>query len=192
MLEKGGPLDEVLAGQHRAAESAATGPSHRVIAVHGKPLKGSAHSGAPGARHLLSAVPHAPAATIAQVELGSKTNETRHFRPLPAPLELPGAGIGTGLDNDAVEGEAIGESQNHQPSRVRLRRVRLRTEAINEAGSETAVLAMAFRLRLRLRLIELARNRWCAVNAPSLVVPVSAVARFACGHLAATAPAVAV
>ncbi|MGD1222132.1 hypothetical protein AB9Q10_27345 [Streptomyces krungchingensis] len=188
MLEKGGPLDEGLAGLHRAAESATAGPSHRVVAVDGKPLKGSAHSGAPGARHLLSAVPHAPAATIAQVELGSKTNETRHFRPLPAPLELAGAGIGTGLDNDAVEGEAIGESQDHQPSRVRLRRVRLRTEAINEAGSETAVLAMAFRLRL----IELAQNRWCAVNAPSLVVPVSAVARFACGHLAATAPAVAV
>ncbi|WP_435227353.1 hypothetical protein [Streptomyces sp. Tue6028] len=187
MLEKGGPLDEVLAGQHRAAESAATGPSHRVVAVHGKPLKGSAHSGAPG-RHLLSAATHAPVPTIAQVELGSKTNETRHFRPLSAPLELAGAGIGTGLDNDAVEGEAIGESQDHQPSRVRLRRVRLRTEAINEAGSETAALAMAFRLRL----IELAQNRWCAVNAPSLVVPVSAVARFACGHLAATAPAVAV
>ncbi|WP_432187760.1 hypothetical protein [Streptomyces sp. Tue6028] len=155
--------------------------------MHGKPLKGSAHSGAPG-RHLLSAATHAPVPTIAQVELGSKTNETRHFRPLPAPLELAGAGIGAGLDNDAVESEAIGESQDHQPSRVRLRRVRLRTEAINEAGTETAVLAMAFRLRL----IELTRNRWCAVNAPSLVVPVRAAARFACGHLAATAPAVAV
>jgi predicted transposase YbfD/YdcC len=78
-----------LAGQHRAAESAATGPSHRVIAVDGKTLNGSTHSGAPG-RHLLSAVTHAPVATIAQVEVGSKMNETRHFRPLLAPLELAG------------------------------------------------------------------------------------------------------
>ncbi|GAA4032603.1 hypothetical protein [Streptomyces plumbiresistens] len=80
-----GAVSAYLAGQHRAVESAATGPSHRAIAVDGKTLKGSAHSGAPD-RHLLSAVTHAPDATIAQVEVGSKTNETRNFRPLLAPL----------------------------------------------------------------------------------------------------------
>ena len=53
----------------------------------GKALKGSARLDAPR-RHLLSAVTHAPVATLAQVEVGAKTNETRHFKPLLAPLDL--------------------------------------------------------------------------------------------------------
>ncbi|ALO91401.1 Transposase [Streptomyces hygroscopicus subsp. limoneus] len=57
--------------------------------MNGKTCKGSAHSGAPGL-HLLSAVTHAPVTTIAQVEFGSKMNETRCLRPLLAPLELAG------------------------------------------------------------------------------------------------------
>lgn len=57
--------------------------------MNGKTCKGSAHSGAPGL-HLLSAVTHAPVTTIAQVEVGSKTNETRCRRPLLAPQKLAG------------------------------------------------------------------------------------------------------
>ncbi|MFE1194193.1 transposase [Streptomyces olivaceoviridis] len=60
--------------------------------MNGKTCKGSAHSGAPGL-HLLSAVTHAPVTTIAQVEVGSKTNETRCVRPLLAPLELAGTTV---------------------------------------------------------------------------------------------------
>ncbi|MFI6355584.1 ISAs1 family transposase [Streptomyces sp. NPDC050743] len=55
----------------------------------GKALKGSARLDTPR-RHLLSAVTHDRVATIAQVEVGAKTNETRHFKPLLAPLDLAG------------------------------------------------------------------------------------------------------
>lgn len=78
-----------LADQHRTSACAdvpATRP-RRVIAVDGKALKGSARLDAPR-RHLLSAVTHHPVATLAQVEVGAKTNETRHFKPLLAPLDL--------------------------------------------------------------------------------------------------------
>jgi len=60
------------------------------VAVGGKALKGSTRLDAPR-RHLLSAVTHHPVATPAQVEVGAKTNETRHFKPLLAPLDLAGA-----------------------------------------------------------------------------------------------------
>ena len=59
----------------------------RVIAVDGKALRGSARLDRPR-RHLLSAVTHGRPVTLAQAEVGSKTNETRHFQPLPAPLDL--------------------------------------------------------------------------------------------------------
>ncbi|MCX4571910.1 ISAs1 family transposase [Streptomyces sp. NBC_01571] len=84
-----------LADRHRVA----TEPAHRpspsasgrpcVIAVDGKTLKGSARLTAKR-RHLLSAVTHAPVVTLAQVEVGAKTNETTHFQPLLAPLDLAG------------------------------------------------------------------------------------------------------
>jgi len=84
-----------LAYRHRAT----TGPDHappasasrrpRVIAVDGKALKGSARP-AVTRRHLLSAVTHDTVVTLAQVEVGSKTNETTHFRPLLSPLDLTG------------------------------------------------------------------------------------------------------
>ncbi|MEV7343608.1 ISAs1 family transposase [Streptomyces sp. NPDC093544] len=61
----------------------------RVIAVDGKALKGSARLTATH-RHLLSAVTHGTVVTLAQVEVGAKTNETTHFRPLLAPLDLTG------------------------------------------------------------------------------------------------------
>ncbi|MFE0696661.1 ISAs1 family transposase [Streptomyces sp. NPDC058869] len=69
----------------------------RVIAVDGKALKGSVRLAAPS-RHLLSAVTHEPVATLAQVEVGAKTDETRHFKPLLAPLDL----VGTVVTFDAL------------------------------------------------------------------------------------------
>lgn len=52
-----------------------------VIAVDGKALPGSAHL-QQRYQHLLSAVTHAPTITLAQREVGAKTNETAAFRPL--------------------------------------------------------------------------------------------------------------
>lgn len=83
-----------LAHRHRAATEPAPAPSPsrrlRVIAVDGKALKGSARLTA-ARRHLLSAVTHGTVVTLAQVEVGAKTNETAHFPPLLAPLDLAGA-----------------------------------------------------------------------------------------------------
>jgi len=75
-----------LAHRHTAASAPAPG-RRRVIAVDGKALRGSARLDRPR-RHLLSAVTHGLAVTLAQAEVGSKTNETRHFQPLLAPLDL--------------------------------------------------------------------------------------------------------
>ncbi|WP_406411232.1 ISAs1 family transposase [Streptomyces sp. NBC_01614] len=85
-----------LADRHRAATEPAQTPSPsasgrpRVIAVDGKALKGSARLTATR-RHLLSAVTHGTVVTLAQVEVGAKTNETTHFQPLLARLDLAGA-----------------------------------------------------------------------------------------------------
>ncbi|WP_406177340.1 ISAs1 family transposase [Streptomyces sp. NBC_00996] len=84
-----------LADRHRAATEPAQAPSpsasglSRAIAVDGKALKGPARLTATR-RHLLSAVTHGTVVTLAQVEVGAKTNETTHFRPLLAPLDLTG------------------------------------------------------------------------------------------------------
>ncbi|MFJ4790837.1 ISAs1 family transposase [Streptomyces sp. NPDC088794] len=59
------------------------------IAVDGKALKGSARLTATR-RHLLSAVTHGTVVALARVEIGAKTNETTHFRPLLEPLDLTG------------------------------------------------------------------------------------------------------
>ncbi|WP_327137649.1 ISAs1 family transposase [Streptomyces sp. NBC_01340] len=56
----------------------------------GKALSGSAHR-RQRHRHLLSAVTHAPTVTLAQREVGAKTNETAAFRPLLEPLGLTDA-----------------------------------------------------------------------------------------------------
>ncbi|MFF6871853.1 ISAs1 family transposase [Streptomyces sp. NPDC012450] len=96
MMLDGDALDQAvgayLADQHRksACVDAPAARARRVIAVDGKALKGSARLDAPR-RHLLSAVAHEPVATLAQVEVGAKTNETRHFKPLLAPLDLADA-----------------------------------------------------------------------------------------------------
>ncbi|MGW3498942.1 ISAs1 family transposase [Streptomyces sp. NPDC001020] len=74
-----------LAHRHTAAAPG----RRRVIAVDGKALRGSARLDQPR-RHLLSAVTHGCPVTLAQAEVGSKTNETRHFQPLLAPLDLDG------------------------------------------------------------------------------------------------------
>ncbi|MER8226402.1 hypothetical protein ABTZ58_39135 [Streptomyces sp. NPDC094143] len=60
-----------------------------MIAVDGKALKGSARLAATR-RHLLSAFTHGTVVTLAQVEVGAKTSETTHFRPLQALLDLAG------------------------------------------------------------------------------------------------------
>lgn len=73
-----------LAGHNLAGPAS---EQRRVIAVDGKSLRGSARLSA-GRRHLLSAVTHHRALTLAQAEVGAKTNETAHFRPLLEPLDL--------------------------------------------------------------------------------------------------------
>ncbi|MFD7446638.1 ISAs1 family transposase [Streptomyces sp. NPDC059909] len=87
-----------LADRHRSAVKPADAlASRRVVAVDGKALKGSARLDT-ARRHLLSAVTHSPVVTLAQVEVGAKTNETTHFKPLLAPLDL----VGTLLSFDAL------------------------------------------------------------------------------------------
>ncbi|MEU1276743.1 ISAs1 family transposase, partial [Streptomyces sp. NPDC005799] len=71
----------------RHAHPAQDGHARRVIAVDGKALRGSAHRDRPR-RHLLSAITHGYPLTLAQAEVGAKTNETTHFRPLLAGLGL--------------------------------------------------------------------------------------------------------
>ncbi|MEV5785075.1 ISAs1 family transposase [Streptomyces sp. NPDC052287] len=94
MALDGDALDQAvgayLADQHRTSAGASATRPRWVIAVDRKALKGSARLEVPR-RHLLSAVTHHPVATLAQVEVGAKTNETRHFRPLLAPLDLADA-----------------------------------------------------------------------------------------------------
>ncbi len=68
------------------------GLTRRAVAVDGKALKGSARHDQVR-RHLLSAVTHGLPVTLAQAEVGSKTNETRHFRPLLTCLDLAGATV---------------------------------------------------------------------------------------------------
>lgn len=76
---------------HTDVAGRGTGPAPRpAIAVDGKALAGSAHR-QQRHRHLLSAVTHAPTVTLAQREVGAKTNETAAFRPLLEPLDLTGA-----------------------------------------------------------------------------------------------------
>lgn len=75
----------------QATDTAPTRP-RRIIAVDGKALKGSARL-EQARRHLLSALAHDIPATLAQAEVGSKTNETRHCKPLLAPLDLAEAVI---------------------------------------------------------------------------------------------------
>jgi predicted transposase YbfD/YdcC len=74
---------------HTAVDVTGSAP-RPAIAVDGKALSGSAHR-QQRHRHLLSAVTHAPTVTLAQREVGAKTNETAAFRPLLEPLNLAGA-----------------------------------------------------------------------------------------------------
>ncbi|MFJ7146662.1 ISAs1 family transposase [Streptomyces sp. NPDC100445] len=89
----GDALDAVIGaylaeGDHTGV--GATGSAPRpAIAVDGKALSGSAHR-QQRHRHLLSAVTHGLAVTLAQREVGAKTNETAAFRPLLQPLDLAG------------------------------------------------------------------------------------------------------
>ncbi|MGI5254293.1 ISAs1 family transposase [Actinacidiphila glaucinigra] len=86
----GDALDRAVGAYLAGQDPAGTAPQQRqVIAVDGKSLRGSARLSA-GRRHLLSAVTHHRALTLAQAEVGAKTNETAHFRPLLEPLDLDG------------------------------------------------------------------------------------------------------
>ncbi|WP_225900582.1 ISAs1 family transposase [Streptomyces sp. RLB3-17] len=88
-------VDAHLADRHRALGKPARAPSpsaserSRVIAGDGKALRGSARLTAKR-RHLLSPVTHGTVVTLAHVEVGAKTNEATHFRPLLAPRDLTG------------------------------------------------------------------------------------------------------
>ncbi|WP_239111953.1 ISAs1 family transposase, partial [Streptomyces anulatus] len=87
----GDALDQAVGAYFTARNTAGTASGKRqVIAVDGKSLRGSARLSA-GRRHLLSAVTHHRALTLAQAEVGTKTNETAHFRPLLEPLNLDGS-----------------------------------------------------------------------------------------------------
>ncbi len=75
---------------HRAAAQAREHDQDKRIpakAVDGKSQRGSTRLGQPR-RHLLSAVDHDDARTLAQVEVAAKTNETAGFKPLLDPLPL--------------------------------------------------------------------------------------------------------
>lgn len=65
-----------LAGHDQTDVGGTNSPPQPAIAVDGKALSGSAHR-SQRHRHLLSAVTQAPAVTLAQREVGAKTNETR-------------------------------------------------------------------------------------------------------------------
>ncbi|WP_406191889.1 transposase family protein [Streptomyces sp. NBC_01017] len=88
----GDALDTVIGAylaEHDHTDVGGTGSVPRpAIAVDGKALSGSAHR---QQRHrpLLSAVTHAPTVTLAQREVGAKTNETAAFRPLLEPSIWP-------------------------------------------------------------------------------------------------------
>jgi predicted transposase YbfD/YdcC len=87
----GDVLDQAVGACLTARNNAGTASGKRqVIAVDGKSLRGSARLSA-GRRHLLSAVTHHRAMTPAQAEVGTRTNETPHFRPLLEPLALDGS-----------------------------------------------------------------------------------------------------
>lgn len=87
----GDALDRAVGAYLTGRDSTGTASGQRqVIAVDGKSLRGSARLSA-GRRHLLSAVTHHRALALAQAEIGSKTNETAHFRPLLQPLDLDGS-----------------------------------------------------------------------------------------------------
>ncbi|MFJ9249035.1 ISAs1 family transposase [Streptomyces sp. NPDC101776] len=78
-----------LAGHDHTDVGATASAPRPSIAVDGKTPSGSAHR-QQRHRHLLSAVTHAPTVTLAQREVGAKTNETAAFRPLLEPLDLAG------------------------------------------------------------------------------------------------------
>lgn len=86
----GDALDRAVGTYLAGHNSAGTDSAQRhMIAIDGKSLRGSARLSA-GRRHLLSAVTHHRAVTLAQTEVGAKTNETAHFKPLLEPLDLDG------------------------------------------------------------------------------------------------------
>jgi predicted transposase YbfD/YdcC len=86
----GDALDQAVGAYLAGQNPAGTAPEQRqAIAVDGKSLRGSARLSA-SRRHLLCAVTHHRARTLAQAEVGAKTNETAHFRPLLEPLDLDG------------------------------------------------------------------------------------------------------
>jgi predicted transposase YbfD/YdcC len=84
-----------LTDQHARAQAATepgqVGPTSAMSAVSldGKALRGSGRLDQQR-RHLLSVVTQGIVCTLAQAEVGAKTNETKHFRPLLEALDLTG------------------------------------------------------------------------------------------------------
>ncbi|WP_435253669.1 transposase family protein, partial [Streptomyces sp. 1222.5] len=83
----GAALDRAIGTFLTGRNAAGTNPQQRGgdrSRRQGAEVRGSARLSA-GRRHRLSAVTHHQALTIAQAEVGAKTNETAHFRPLLEP-----------------------------------------------------------------------------------------------------------
>ena len=86
-----------LADQHQATAEATESedpegedtPRRPAIALDGKVFKGSTRLGQ-RCRHLISSITHHRPVTLAQAEVGAKTGETRHLRPLLRDLDLVG------------------------------------------------------------------------------------------------------
>jgi predicted transposase YbfD/YdcC len=81
-----------LAGHWAAQRTAPQPGARRVIAVDGKTLRGSGHSGH-DSRHLLAALDHAHGVVLGQVEVGAKTNEIPLFTSLLDQIEITDAVI---------------------------------------------------------------------------------------------------
>lgn len=98
--------------RHAAIAPTSARPPRRVIAVDGKSLKGSARLDQPR-RHMLSALTQGVPGTIAQAEVGAKTNETAHFKPLLAPLDLA---------SDVITFDALHTVRDHAKWLVRTKK----------------------------------------------------------------------
>ncbi|WP_308375897.1 ISAs1 family transposase [Streptomyces sp. ISL-99] len=93
----GDVLDRVVGSWLSARRPQAGGRSLRAVAVDGKSLRGAAR--AHGRKiHLLSAVDHATAAVLGQVDVREKTNEITCFQPLLDDIDL----TGTVVTSDAM------------------------------------------------------------------------------------------
>jgi DDE family transposase len=97
-----GAFDD-LAGRWAQSRTAPWPNRRRAIAVDGKTLRGSGHSGQDG-RHLLAALDHAHGVVLGQVEVGAKTNEIPLFTTLLDRL---------GIQDAAITADALHAQREH-------------------------------------------------------------------------------